>query len=169
MSRKWWRSETKDENWGDLQKKKGHHLLVPRFVSFSSPKVEKFCNWAGVDLFFFFFFFFLGDHPNFRLWLQICTITTTIKPATASHRPAFVGESIEMSINLVKSVVFHRSKKRDLRSKKRDKASKSGTYGNPTHGSKRTKRVQGWSRQIMRGSFLLFAVLLLCETTMSFV
>ena len=83
--------------------------------------MEKFCNRAGVDLFFF------GDHPNFRLCFRICTLASTIKPATASHRPAFVGELIEMSIKLVKSVVFHRSKKRDLRSKKRDKASKSGT------------------------------------------
>ena len=109
------------------KKKKGHRLLLTGFVSFSSPKVEKFCNRAGVDLFFF------GDHPNFRLCFRICTLASTIKPATASHRPAFVGELIEMSINLVKSVVFHRSKKRDLRSKKRDKTSKSGTYGNPTH------------------------------------
>ena len=109
-------------------KKKGHRLLVPRFVSFSSPKVEKFFNRAGVDLFFFF-----GDHPKFRLCFRICALASTIKPATASHRPAFVGVLIEMSINLVKSVVFHRSRKRDLRSKKRDKASKSGTYGNPTN------------------------------------
>ena len=110
------------------KKKKDHRLLVPRFVSFSSPKVENFCKRAGVDLFFFF-----EDHPNFRLSLRICTLASAIKPATASHRPAFVGELIEMSIKLVKSVVFHRSKKRDLRSKKRDKASKSGTYGNPSY------------------------------------
>ena len=104
------------------KKKKGHCLLVPRFVSILSPKVEKFFNRAGVDLFFFF-----GDHPNFRLCFRTCTLASTIKPATASHCPAFIGELIEVSINLVKSVVFHRSKKRDLRSKKRDKASKSGT------------------------------------------
>ena len=54
-------------------------------------------------------------------------------PDLYSHRPAFVGELIEMSIKLAKSVVFHRSEKRDLRSKKRDKASKSGTYGNPSY------------------------------------
>ena len=72
-------------------------------------------------------FFFFGDHPNFRLCFRICTLGSTIKSATAPHRPAFVGVLIEMFINLVKSVVFHRSKKRDLRSKKRDKASKSGT------------------------------------------
>ena len=107
---------------GVISKKKGHRLLVPRFVSFSSPKVKKFCNRAGVDLFFFF-----GDHPNFRLCFQISTLASTIKPATASHHPALVGKFIAMSINLVKSVVFHWSKKRDLRSKKRDKASKSGT------------------------------------------
>ena len=65
--------------------------------------------------------------PNFRLLLQIRTLGSVIKLATALHRPAFVGEVIEMSINLVKSVLLHRSKKRDFRSKKRDKASKSGT------------------------------------------
>ena len=35
--------------------------------------------------------------------------------------------------------------------------------------SKRTKRMQGWSRQIMGGRLLLFAILLLCEITASFV
>ena len=39
----------------------------------------------------------------------------------------------------------------------------------PADESKRTKRVQGWSRQIMRGRLLLFAILLLCEITASFV
>ena len=39
----------------------------------------------------------------------------------------------------------------------------------PADESKRTKRVQGWSRQIMGGRFLLFAILLLCEITTSFV
>ena len=38
----------------------------------------------------------------------------------------------------------------------------------PADESKRTKRVQGWSRQIMRGRLLLFAILLLCEITTSF-
>ena len=38
----------------------------------------------------------------------------------------------------------------------------------PADESKRTKRVQGWSRQIMGGRLLLFAILLLCETTASF-
>ena len=33
--------------------------------------------------------------------------------------------------------------------------------------SKMTKRVQGWSRQIMGGGFLLFAILLHCEITTS--
>ena len=33
----------------------------------------------------------------------------------------------------------------------------------PADESKRTKRVQGWSRQIMGGRLLLFAILLLCE------
>ena len=33
---------------------------------------------------------------------------------------------------------------------------------------KRTKRIQGWSRQIMGGRLLLFAMLLLCEITASF-
>ena len=46
-----------------------------------------------------------------------------------------------MSTNLVKSVVFHRSEKRDLRSKKRDKASKSGTYGNHSHTKRLLKMV----------------------------
>ena len=49
----------------------------------------------------FFFFFFFGDHPNFRLCFRICALASTIKPATASHRPTFVGELIEMSIKLV--------------------------------------------------------------------
>ena len=35
--------------------------------------------------------------------------------------------------------------------------------------SKKTKRVQGWSRQIMGEGFLPFAILLLCEITTSFV
>ena len=39
----------------------------------------------------------------------------------------------------------------------------------PTDESKRTKRVQRWSRQIMGGRLLLFAILLLCEITTSFV
>ena len=39
----------------------------------------------------------------------------------------------------------------------------------PADESKRTKRVQGWSRQIMGGRFLLFAILLHCEIIISFV
>ena len=39
------------------KKKKGQRLLIPRFVTFSNPKVDKFCNRKGVDLFFFCFFF----------------------------------------------------------------------------------------------------------------
>ena len=39
----------------------------------------------------------------------------------------------------------------------------------PADESKRAKRIQGWSRQIMGGRFLLFAILLLCEITTSFV
>ena len=39
----------------------------------------------------------------------------------------------------------------------------------PTDESRRTKHVQGWSRQIMGGRLLLFAILLLCEITASFV
>ena len=39
----------------------------------------------------------------------------------------------------------------------------------PADESKRTKRVQVWSHQIMGGGFLLFAILLLCEITTSFV
>ena len=39
----------------------------------------------------------------------------------------------------------------------------------PADESKRTKRVQGGSRQIMGGRLLLFAILLLCEITTSFV
>ena len=38
----------------------------------------------------------------------------------------------------------------------------------PADESKRMKRVQGWSCQIMGGRFLIFAVLLLCEITTSF-
>ena len=39
----------------------------------------------------------------------------------------------------------------------------------PADESERMKRVQGWSRQIMERRHLLFAILLLCEITMSFV
>ena len=39
----------------------------------------------------------------------------------------------------------------------------------PADESKRMKRVQGWSRQIMGGRLLLFAILLPCEITTSFV
>ena len=39
----------------------------------------------------------------------------------------------------------------------------------PADEPKKTKSVQGWSRQIMGGRLLLFAILLLCETTTSFV
>ena len=35
--------------------------------------------------------------------------------------------------------------------------------------SKRKKRVQVWSRQVIGGRLLLFAILLLCETTTSLV
>ena len=35
--------------------------------------------------------------------------------------------------------------------------------------SKRTKRVQGWSRQIMGEGLLILAILSLCEITTSFV
>ena len=38
----------------------------------------------------------------------------------------------------------------------------------PADESKRTKRIQGRSRQIMGGRLLLFAILLLCEITASF-
>ena len=39
----------------------------------------------------------------------------------------------------------------------------------PADEFKRTKRVQGWSRRIMRGRLLIFAILLLCEITASLV
>ena len=39
----------------------------------------------------------------------------------------------------------------------------------PADESKRTKRVDGWSRQIVGGTFSLFAILLHCEITTSFV
>ena len=39
----------------------------------------------------------------------------------------------------------------------------------PADESKRTKRVQGWSRQIMGGRLLLLAILLPCEIITSFV
>ena len=39
----------------------------------------------------------------------------------------------------------------------------------PADESKRTKRVRGWSRQIMGGRLLSFAILLLGEITTSFV
>ena len=43
------------------------------------------------------------------------------------------------------------------------------TETGPDDESKRTKRGQGWSRQIMGGGFLLFAILSHCEITTSFV
>ena len=39
----------------------------------------------------------------------------------------------------------------------------------PADECKRTKRVQGWSRQTLGGRLLLFAILLLCEIITSFV
>ena len=39
----------------------------------------------------------------------------------------------------------------------------------PADESNRTKRLQGWSRQIMGGDYLLFAIPLLCEIITSFV
>ena len=39
----------------------------------------------------------------------------------------------------------------------------------PADESKRMKRIQGWSRQIMGGRLLLFAILLLCKKATSFV
>ena len=39
----------------------------------------------------------------------------------------------------------------------------------PADESKRMKRVKGWSRQIMGGRLLLFAMLLLCEITTLFI
>ena len=39
----------------------------------------------------------------------------------------------------------------------------------PADESKKTKRVQGWPRQIMGGRLLLFAILLFCKITASFV
>ena len=44
-----------------------------------------------------------------------------------------------------------------------------GDHGTgPADDSKRTKRVLGWSRQIMEGRLLLFSILLVCEITASF-
>ena len=98
---------TKDKNCGDLQKKlkKGHCLSVPRFVPFPGPRVEKFCNQVGADLFFFLFFFL-------EITLIVVAIFTSapLPPQSslqnASHRPAFIGDLIEMSKNVVKSVAL---------------------------------------------------------------
>ena len=38
----------------------------------------------------------------------------------------------------------------------------------PADESNRTKRVQGWPRQIMGGRLIIFAILLLCEITATF-
>ena len=84
--RQGYRSRSIDENWGDLQKKKkkkGQRLLGCKIFPLLGLKMTQIVELMGDD------FFFFGDHPNFRLWFQICTITLTIKPATASHRPAF--------------------------------------------------------------------------------
>ena len=101
------------------KKKRRSSPVSSTFCTIFRPKSGKILQPSRRGPFFFFFFFF-GDHPNFRRYFQICTLASTIKLATASHRPAFVGELIEMSKNVVKTVAFHWSKKRDLRSKKRD-------------------------------------------------
>ena len=66
------------------KKKKGQRLFGCKIFSLLGLKMTQIVELTADDLFFFF-----GDHPNFRLWFQICTIASTIKPATASHRPAF--------------------------------------------------------------------------------
>ena len=67
----------------------------------------------------FFFFFFFGDHPNFRPWFVICTLTSSIKPVTASHRPAFDQKNVGGAIKFVSQCPdFCFSK-----------------YGNPNHAS----------------------------------
>ena len=81
LGRQGYRSENKDENWGDL-KKKGQRQLDCKVFPLLGLKMTQIVELTGDD------FFFFGDHSNFRLWFQICTITSTIKPATASHRPA---------------------------------------------------------------------------------
>ena len=39
--------------------------------------------------------------PNFRLWCQICTVASIIKPAIAPHRPAFDEKNVGGAINFV--------------------------------------------------------------------
>ena len=109
--------------------------------------MNKLRNREGVDLFFF------GDHPNFCLLFQIRTLGSIIKPSNALHRPAFVREIIEVSINLVKFVLLHRVKKRDFRSKQRDKASKSGTYGNPSPEAMFLSNAKSSNLQSISGGF----------------
>ena len=53
-------------------------------------RAEKWINIVTVKALTFFFFFF-GDHPNLRPLLQIRTLGSVINPATAFHRPAFLG------------------------------------------------------------------------------
>ena len=50
---------------------------------------------------FFFFFFFFGDHLNYCVWFNFSTYASTIKPVTASHRPAFDKKNVGGAINLV--------------------------------------------------------------------
>ena len=97
------RSESKDENWVISKIKKKKKVIACQFHALCDLRAQMWINFVTVDVLTFFF----GDHPNFCLLLQIRTLGSAIKLATALHRPAFVGEVIEMSINLVKSVLLH--------------------------------------------------------------
>ena len=92
-----YRCENGDENWGDLQKKKkkGQRLYDCKNFPLFGLKMTQILELTGDDLFCF------GDHPKFRLWFQSCTVTSTIKPATASHRPAFDKKNVAGTINFV--------------------------------------------------------------------
>ena len=79
-----------------IKRKKGLHLVGNNIFTLLGLKMTQNVELTGDDLFFFF-----GDHPNFRLWFQICTVASIIKPATAFHRPAFDEKNVGGAINFV--------------------------------------------------------------------
>ena len=86
--RQGYRCENKDENWGDLQKKKKDQRLYDcKIFPLFGLKMTQSLELTGDDLFFFFW-----RSPQ---------VTLAIKPATASHRPAFDKKNVTATINFV--------------------------------------------------------------------
>ena len=90
-------SKNTDENWGDHQKKKGQRLLRCKISSLLGLKMTHIVEVTADD-FFFFFFFFLEITPIFVLGIRTAS---TMKPATASHCPAFYKKNVGGAINFV--------------------------------------------------------------------